>query len=131
MTVLVLIVAALTVHRVTRLVVADTILEPLRWRILARWPADDTTFTDEWVTVNDTTTAGAPVVELEDGLWAATSPHWLGTLITCVWCASVWVATAVTVVLWATATLTLPPVVWWLLPPALSSVAATWDQAVG
>ena len=132
MSVLVLVVAALAVHRLTRLIVADTVLDPVRWRLLARWPADDTTFTADWVTVDDTTTGGAPVVELDTpGLWAATEPHWLGTLITCVWCASMWVAAAVTVVLWAAGPIVLPAVVWWLLPFALSSVAATADQAVG
>ena len=89
--------AALFTYRLTRLIVADSITEPIRNRILSRWPSDDTLFTDEWVT--DTsgepqTLSGAAVVWADVG-WAPMKPSRWGELVTCAWCASVYVGALV------------------------------------
>jgi hypothetical protein len=48
------------------------------------------------------------------------SPHWLADLISCPWCASGWVALAVTAAVWATVGLPMPLLVW----PAVWAVGA-------
>ena len=117
-----LILAALFVYRLTRLVVSDTITEPLRNRLLARWPSDDTEFTDEWVEGEPPTTRyGAPVAWL-DPVWIPLEPHWFGQLITCPWCASIWVGALVTVGLWAVDAATLGWWGWVMLPFVFSAI---------
>lgn len=126
-----LLIVALAVHRLTRLVVSDTITEPFRNRVLSRWPSDDSVFTDEWVTETagePQTLGGADVFYIDGTGWMATKPHWLGTLVTCAWCASFWVAVLVTVGLWASGSVTLPVLAWWLLPFALSSVVGLLES---
>jgi len=97
MTPLLLVVYAFTVHRLTRLIVVDDFppIRALRERILARWPSEDTAFTPEAATG----TSG----ELfeHEGLYYPIRPHWVGELISCVWCASVWVAILVLPFFWA------------------------------
>lgn len=124
-------IVALAVHRLTRLIVSDTITEPLRNRVLSRWPSDDAVFTDEWVTETagePQTIAGADVFYIDGTGWMATKPHWLGTLITCTWCASFWIATLATVGLLLTEAVALPALAWWLLPFAFSSVVGLLES---
>lgn len=66
-----LLVYALAVARVTGLIVADTITEPVRDRIV------------EWL--DDT---------------PGSSGEWVSTLITCPWCASIWVAFIASPLIW-------------------------------
>ena len=121
--VLLAVVAPLAVFRLTILVTEDKITEPLRNRILERWPAEDTAFAVGAVFVNqdDTPeTAYGRLLYSEGEYWYAEKAHWFGTLITCPWCASVWIATATTIALWF-----FPAVAFWLLVPfALSAVAS-------
>lgn len=80
------VVLALAVHRVTRLLVADKVTEPVRQRLGLRG----------------------------DG----TMRPWVGYLVTCPWCVSVYVATAAVV---AAALLPWPWVAW----PALAASSST------
>ncbi len=89
---------ALAVHRITRLISADTIpvmRRPREW-LLRRWPSSDTVFMPSEVTVPDHDPAyvdGTTTVVFQDGdEWFAIRPHWLGDLITCTWCVSMYVA---------------------------------------
>ena len=113
----------LAVFRLTRLVTTDTFppIKALRDRLLAKWPTDDTEFTDEWVrqTATGWETTGGAEVEYFDGYYHPVAPSRWSELLTCSWCASVWCA-ALTVGAW----LLLPA--WFehvLLVPALSAVA--------
>ena len=123
LTILLAVVAPLAVFRLTILVTEDKITEPLRNRILERWPAEDTAFASSHVFVNNDDTpetAYGRQLFSEGEYWYAEKAHWFGTLITCPWCASVWIATATTVALWQ-----FPAVAFWLLLPfALSAVAS-------
>jgi len=97
-----ILVIVLATHRVTRLVVDDTFppIAKLRDAILSRWPADDTMFVESEVVpveVDDThgytTTSGVPLIHISTntttGFWPVTG-HWLGDLVSCGWCVSVW-----------------------------------------
>lgn len=100
-------------------------MQPIRNHILARFPTDDTVFTDEWVTETTgeqfETSHGAEVVYADGIGWIAAQPTMLGELVTCVWCVSFWIALAATVVLWSVQPGLLDHPVWWLmLPFALS-----------
>lgn len=54
--------------------------------------------------------------------WAIGRAEWLGTLVTCPWCAGFWIALATTIALAATSAVALPLVGWVLLPFAFSAV---------
>jgi len=89
---------ALAVHRITRLISADTIpviRRPREW-LLRRWPSSDTVFMpSEVVSVDDDLVVvdGTGTVVFQEGdEWFAIRPHWLGDLITCTWCVSMYVA---------------------------------------
>lgn len=119
-----LLVAALAVTRLTRLVTRDEFppVQAARDWLLARWPAEDTAFASPQ-------DARVPTVPVGD-VWVPESPHWFGDLITCPWCAGFWIASLVTVGLWATGALVLAWPVWLLLPWAFSQVAgllASWE----
>lgn len=109
MTLLELAVLVLAVARVARLVTADTITEPLRQRILERWPGPLTQFTGDAVTDQETTRHGKPLMRVGDAYYAE-SPSFVGGVVECHWCAGVWIAAALVAsfVLW-------PDVVWWPL----------------
>ena len=92
---------ALAVHRITRLISADTIpiiRKPREW-LLRRWPSEDTVFMPSEVTVPEHDPAyvdGTTTVVFQDGdEWFAIRPHWLGDLVTCAWCVSMYVAPVV------------------------------------
>lgn len=97
---------ALAIWRLTRLVTTDDFppIKAAREWVLRRWPSSDTEFTDdeidaaEWPEepeagwephgwVKETRT---PVVWTGEA-WSPRDGHWLGKLITCPWCTSVWV----------------------------------------
>lgn len=123
-----LLLAAFAVHRITRLIVADSFppVRKLRERLLSRWPSEDTVFTDEWVTHTTgepETLGGAEVLFVDGAGWVARSPHWLGELVTCVWCASFWIASLAAVALWLSGAVELPIIGWLALPFAYSTVA--------
>ena len=123
MTPLLAVVYALTVYRLTRLVVSDGFppIRTLRESLLARWPSDDTLFTSEWVTHTGgepESLAGAELFAVDAETWAPVKPHWFGDLITCMWCTSVWVAALSLPVFWLW-----PDVMLWVgLVPAASAV---------
>lgn len=113
---LLLVVMVLATYRLTRLVTEDA-FPPVLWlrdRLAGGWrpltPA-------EWDTVR---TPAEPPFEVRDvddvasryvrrWRWA---PQWLADLVSCAWCASGWVAAAVTAGTWATAGLPVPLLVW-------------------
>ena len=120
---LLLIVAVLGVFRVTILITEDKITEPIRNRILERWPAEDTAFAATRVFVNNddgVETAYGRLLVSDGDYWYPEEGTYIGYLVTCPWCVSFWIAlpVAVALALW--------PVVtgWVLLPFALSGVAA-------
>jgi hypothetical protein len=77
-----LLVDALATYRLTRLATADVISEPVRMAVLRRVGAEPP---DE----QDDPTAQEVVEAMKD-------PPRLATLVTCRWCAGVWIAAAVT-----------------------------------
>ena len=119
---------ALAVHRIARLIVADTILDPPRAWLLSRWPGADTEFTAEAVAITDQGEPivdmgdpdgrrGAPLVRMDTDTWIAANPRWFGRWLECVWCVSVWVAP---VVVWLMAT----QASWWQYPAAALAFSA-------
>lgn len=127
-----LLIDLLAVYRLTRLVTTDVfppILAVRGW-ILRRWPDEETQFGDSEVQVieelDQAVVGKVPVVPYKMGWWVAARPHWLGELITCPWCASVWLAGAVALVrdftIWR----------WLAFVLAASAVAgllATWEKS--
>jgi hypothetical protein len=130
---LLLIVMSLATYRLTRLVVEDT-FPPVLWlrdRLVGGWRP---------LTLRESEASRLPV--MEDGqsatiarLGAVTmvdgqvnryaerwkrSPFWLAELLSCPWCASGWVALAVTAGTWAVIGLPVPLLVW----PAVWAVGA-------
>ncbi len=73
---------ALATYRLTRLATADVISEPIRQAVLRRTGAD--------LPEGDDLSAQEIVESLKD-------PPRLGTLITCRWCAGIWIAAGVSV----------------------------------
>lgn len=117
---------SLTVYRATRLVVSDT-FPPVLWlrdRIAGGWrplteaeenaPPKDTELVD-----------GEPHRYVERWGW---SPQWLADLLSCVWCASGWVAAGV---VWAASTwssVPLPVLMWGAVWGAGALLASqTWS----
>lgn len=124
---LLLIVMALATYRLTRLVVADT-FPPVLWlrdRLVGGWREP---------TMKEQHHELFPQGEVEEGCLQSVpglgmfslvdgelqiyarrwkrSPFWLAELLSCPWCASGWVALAVTGGVWATAGLAMPVLVW-------------------
>lgn len=100
MTLTTFIILALATYRLTRLVTTDTFPPILRARewLLRRWPSEDTLFTLAEVKKLDR--SGVTYYEhwetgiglFKDGdLYKPSAPHWFGELISCNYCASVWV----------------------------------------
>lgn len=93
----VLLLVTATTYRLTRLVTTDS-LPPAKW-VRDRITGDEETDTRAWPWV----------------------PDWLATLVTCPWCASVWVAAGVTAAVDLTVGLPLPWLVW-----AAAASGAAW-----
>jgi len=108
---------SLAVFRISRLIVTDRISEPLRLRLLARFPSSETVFTEPG--------PGRFWAESLDG-WAVEHPHWLGELVSCMWCVSWWISLIVTVGWWAAPTV----IVWLAAPFALSAVVGLLAEVV-
>lgn len=88
---LVLTVDALAAYRLTRLVTADVIAEPVRRSVVMRSMGDDAPDSDDAPAVDhpeaaDVTPTALEVVESLD------DPPKLARLITCRWCAGIWIA---------------------------------------
>lgn len=124
---LLLVVMSLATYRLTRLVVADT-FPPVLWlrdRLVGGWRTP---------TLKEQYHEGYPQGEVEEGClvnipslgmfslvdgelqiyarrWKR-SPFWLAELLSCPWCASGWVALAVTAGTWAVVGLPVPLLVW-------------------
>jgi hypothetical protein len=88
-----LVVLILAVFRISRLVIEDTISQPLRSAVLSRWPGKDVEYEP-----GDKVTGGTFPL---DGKLYAQEPTWLGDriakLISCYWCTGFWVALALVV----------------------------------
>ena len=101
----------LAAWRLTRLAILDD-FPPVQWvkqRLLARWPAPDTTYPDTGQVVPDGEFPSDGVIvqgrkwvrqvavtwDDEVGEWLAVDPHWVGRLITCPWCLGFWVTAGV------------------------------------
>lgn len=122
---LLLLLMALATYRGTRLVVADT-FPPLVWlrdRLAGGWrPLTEAEWKDYRTPSRNhgpaaLSSLGAAVQDI-DGVkhryirrsrW---SPQWLADLVSCPWCASGWIAAAVTAAVWTTAGLPVPLLVW-------------------
>jgi hypothetical protein len=125
---LLLIVMALATYRGTRLVVADT-FPPVLWlrdRLVGGWRPLTEKEQGKYVTDVAAVVEG-PLARPHPKLGALMrtdgqvnryvrrvkwSPFWLAELLSCPWCASGWVAVAVTVGVWAVAGLAMPVLVW-------------------
>lgn len=107
---LLLLVDVLAVWRLTRLVTRDDFppIKAAREWVLRRWPSGDTTFTaEEVVGIIEDPDAPAPFtgegrvegtgrpVFWNGEEWQSEGDHWQGKLISCLWCASVWLAAGV------------------------------------
>lgn len=90
MTALNLLVDCAATYRLTRLATKDVLTQPARDRII-RWTYRDHPMLLDAVIINDTTPAAWQT-------WAEDDPNppKLATLITCRWCAGIWIAIAVT-----------------------------------
>lgn len=91
------VILALAVARLTRLITADSITEPAREWLLRRWPTDDTLFGDSEVEIDHgrhLLRTGVEVVRSRDG-WIAVRPYRWSEVLTCYWCAAVWVGITV------------------------------------
>ncbi|MFM9656832.1 DUF1360 domain-containing protein [Streptomyces scabiei] len=123
---LLLLVMALSVYRLTKLVVEDT-FPPVLWlrdRLVGGWRpltlAEQERYPEVGDLGTDTPTAhmGLDMVMRIDGEMnryvrrAKWSPFWLAELVSCPWCASGWVALGVTGGVWAVAGLAMPVLVW-------------------
>lgn len=97
-------VLTVAVWRVTRVLVGVDGFPPVEWlrlRLLARWPAEDSVFPDEGVVPDVVfpslgSVNGRPVQFVDGQGWVTSQPHWLGLLVSCVWCAGFWVAVLAT-----------------------------------
>lgn len=116
MSLLEVVILAFAVARITRLITTDSIFDGPRDWVLSRWPADDTVFGDSEVT-NGKLSTGVEVFREVDG-WFATYPKKWSEVITCNWCASVWVA----IIVWLVY-LVYPVTVTVLAPLALAQAA--------
>jgi len=93
---LTLLVDCLAVFRLTRLIVEDGILDRPRAWVLTRFPGPNTEFYDDALpTVPHRL---VPIPGSRPRLWVAETPTWLGRLLECPWCVSVWCAAAVVAV---------------------------------
>jgi hypothetical protein len=130
---LLLIVMSLAVYRLTRLVVEDT-FPPVLWlrdRLAGGWrpltEKEQSMLTiespNQWMSVVREPRVPNPAVadwhvqeiDGEQRRWvqrSKRSPFWLAELISCPWCASGWVALAVTSGTWAWVGLPVPVLVW-------------------
>ncbi len=133
---LLLLVMSLATYRLTKLVVEDT-FPPVLWlrdRLVGGWRPLTLKEQDEYAIDVASVTEG-PVASPHQQLGALLrtdgqvaryvrrskrSPFWLAELISCPWCASGWVALAVTAGVWATVGLAVPLLVW----PAVWAVGA-------
>ena len=115
---LLLLVMSLVTYRGTKLVVEDT-FPPVLWlrdRLAGGWrPLTE----KEWAQVRSAGPAYMPwKTQSIDGVenrWVERkkwSPHWLSELLSCPWCASGWVALAVTAGTWVTVGVPVPVLVW-------------------
>lgn len=116
---------ALTVYRATRLITRDTFPPVLwlrdtlsgGWRPLTeqewRWRVDPKLDTS-WMRMDD---SAPPNRWVERAAW---SPYWLAELVSCPWCASGWVAGALTFAVDFTYGLPVP----WLVGPAVWGAGA-------
>jgi hypothetical protein len=86
----------LAAYRLTRLVVEDT-FPPVQW-------------------VRDRITGDDPQVARWGGV-----PNWVGALISCSWCASVWIAAGVVLLTWVWVALPVPLLMW-----ATVAAGAAW-----
>lgn len=62
--------------------------------------------------------------------WVKRQHAWLDALLSCPWCAGFWVSVAATIGLYATGAVSLPILVWYLLPFAFSAIAGALDSWV-
>lgn len=116
---------ALTVYRATRLITRDTFPPVLwlrdtlsgGWRPLTeqewRWRVDPKLDTS-WMRMDD---SAPPNRWVERAAW---SPYWLAELVSCPWCASGWIAGALTLATDLTYGLPVP----WLVGPAVWGAGA-------
>ena len=115
---LLLLVMSLAVYRLTRLLVADT-FPPVLWlrdRLVGGWrPLTE----KEREQARSAGFAYMPwkhqTIDDVDNRWVERkkwSPYWLAELLSCPWCASGWIALAVTGGVWATVGLPVPLLVW-------------------
>lgn len=92
------VILSLATYRLTRLVTTDDfppVLKAREW-ILNRWPSDDTEWREsaiEEVKVEIVELPRHPDIPASrwERTWIPMEPHWLGKLITCAWCASMWI----------------------------------------
>lgn len=113
-----LLVDVLATYRLTRLVTEDTFppVKKARDWLLLRWPSPTESFDEAFESeVGPVNAKGRPVLR-EDDEWWAVHPHWFGELITCPYCASVWIAAGVLALRFTWD--------WWTYPALLLALAA-------
>lgn len=106
-------VLALAAFRLSRLLIEDTITQPLRSWIFSRWPAQDVEYE-----AGDRVRGGT--FQMAGKLYAS-NPTWTGDrlamLLGCYACTGFWVSLILTVIWWLWVN-----VIWFLFPFALSTV---------
>lgn len=112
---------ALATYRFTRLVILDAISEPVRERLFNRWPPTLVRAGQRWT--------GQRLVDRSEHS-PRPKPSWLGKLLDCPWCTSVWLAALIT---FATA-LFVPvplPVLTFTAAATAAGFLGTLDRALG
>jgi hypothetical protein len=110
-----LIIDGLAVFRLSRLIVADEILRPIREWLWLRWPGDNTEF---YASAVDRVKVATFEVEPRQSppVYVAARPSWLGRWLECVWCVSMWIAPAVVTMRALTG--------WWQWPATMLALSA-------
>jgi len=107
----VFLILSLAAFRISRLVIEDTIADPLRSLLLSRYPGKDVEYDPGDKVVGGTFSMGGKLYANEP----TRTGDWLAKLISCYWCAGFWVSLLIALGYWLWA-----GTLWLMLPFALS-----------
>lgn len=100
------VILSLAVARLTRLLTTDSLTEPIRRWFLYRWPNEDTKFGDSELAHQERDDpqprhlpTGVEVINV-DRAWVALYPKKWSEVLSCDWCAAIWIGIAVWIAYW-------------------------------
>lgn len=106
----------LATFRLARLVIEDTITQPVRTWILGRWPGEDVKYDEGDYVKGGTVKVGVDLYAAEP----TSVGNKVAKLLSCYWCASPYIAAVLVVLYWQ-----FPEVMFWLLLVAAVSGGAS------